>query len=92
MAPAIHHRQKRRKVDVAERSALQEVVEKIAALRFTPSSAPSTLANDLISTLRPGLGLLGNAHEEEEYYAAYMKNAEPVEVGTPVTDVLRDMA
>jgi len=88
MASANHHRQKRRKVDVAEQSELQEVVDKLAALRFTLSSAPSALADDLISTLRPGFGLLGNLHEEEQYYAACMKNAE---VGTLVMNELRDI-
>ena len=31
---------------------------------------------DMISTLKPGIGLLGNNQEEKEYYQAYLKQKE----------------
>jgi hypothetical protein len=33
-----------------------------------------TLASDFISPLKPGIGLLGTAEEEEAFYASYVEN------------------
>ena len=65
---------KKRKLAPAEQAATQTVIDKLAALNLACSSVPQALALEFISSLKPGLGLLGTAEEEEEYYAVYVKN------------------
>jgi hypothetical protein len=74
---------KKQKLEPAEQTATQRAIDKLAALDLTLSSAPSTLASDLISSLRPGWGLLGTDKEEEEYYVWYVNSIKNDQVSAP---------
>jgi hypothetical protein len=65
---------KKLKLSLAERTATQTAIDKLAVLDFTFSPVPQTLASELISSLNLGLGLLGTPEEEEEYYQSYVQS------------------
>lgn len=66
--------QKKRKLSLAEQTATQTAIDKLAALNLTFSSVPATLASELISPLKPGIGLLGTPAEEAAFYASYVQS------------------
>jgi len=71
--PSARGEPKKRKLDGAEQTPTQKAIAMLAALDLTFSGVPETLASDLISSLRPGIGLLGTAEEEEAYHASYLE-------------------
>ncbi|TAQ83552.1 hypothetical protein B7494_g8124 [Chlorociboria aeruginascens] len=64
-------KQKKRKVTPL---IFQSIIDELRAVNITFQSAPAGLATELISSLKPGIGLLGNEEEEKAYYEEYLKN------------------
>ena len=65
---------KKRKLDHPKQIHIDKIIAKLDAIDLTCSSMPLVAVSELISPLKPGIGLLGNAQEEEGYYAWYLQN------------------
>jgi hypothetical protein len=83
MPPKRKSQRKKPKLAPAEQTVTQKAIDKLAALDLAFSSVPFNLVSDLISPLKPGLGLLGTVKEEEEYYAQYVQDLTADQVSAP---------
>jgi hypothetical protein len=54
---------KKRKIEKKPQTAVECCIERLNAIDFTISNIPESLGADLIVSLKPGIGLLGNAEE-----------------------------
>lgn len=62
---------KRSKLIVNSTALVDSVISDLAKINFTSTDAPQSFWDEGIASLKPGVGLIGNADEEKAFYEEY---------------------